>query len=172
MASCVRGVISTPADNNDINIFLSLENPCTFLLPNEKTWKHIFNTNSEFLQNCTEKQIILFKTTVNCLFNDTCYLVIGCFDWKTGVFQQIVVRGLLYPEGHLPFNCWRNFGHCWTPLLDTNISNDNIQTIKHSRKSSTTTKHGKRNSNLALMLLWGVITVEKWTCRDTYIVTS
>ena len=46
----------------------------------------------------TEKQIMLFKTTVNCLFNDIwCYLVIGCFDWKIGVFQQTVVRGLLYP---------------------------------------------------------------------------
>ena len=38
-----------------------------------------------------------FKTTVNCLFIDIwCYLVIGCFDWKIGVFQQTVVRSLLY----------------------------------------------------------------------------
>ena len=28
-------------DNNDINIFLSLKNPCTFLLAKEKTWKCI-----------------------------------------------------------------------------------------------------------------------------------
>ena len=41
---------------------------------------------------------MLLKTTVNCLFNDKwCYLVIGCFDWKIGVFQQTVVKGLLYP---------------------------------------------------------------------------
>ena len=34
---------------------------------------------------------MLFKTTVNCLSNDIwCYLVIGCFDWKIGVFQQTV----------------------------------------------------------------------------------
>ena len=38
-----------------------------------------------------------FKTTVNWLFNDICYLVMGCFDWKIGVFQQTVLRGLLYP---------------------------------------------------------------------------
>ena len=31
----------------EINIFLSLENPCTFLLVKEKTWKTICNTNSE-----------------------------------------------------------------------------------------------------------------------------
>ena len=85
-------------DNNDINIFLSLENPCIFLLAKEKTWKPIFNTNSELSQNRTEKQIILFKTTANCLFNDIwCHLVIGCFDWTNGLFQQTVVRVLLYP---------------------------------------------------------------------------
>ena len=30
----------------------------------------MFNTNSELSQNHTEKQIMLFKTTVNWLFND------------------------------------------------------------------------------------------------------
>ena len=53
--------------------------------------------NGELLQNHTEKQIMQFKTTVNCLFNDICYLFIGCFDWKIGIFQQTVVRGLLNP---------------------------------------------------------------------------
>ena len=38
-----------------------------------------------------------FKTEVNWLFNIWCYLVIGCFDWKIGVFQQTVVKGLLCP---------------------------------------------------------------------------
>ena len=42
-------------DNSDINIFLSLENLCTFLLAKEKTWQHIFNTNSELSQNRTKK---------------------------------------------------------------------------------------------------------------------
>ena len=51
-------------DNNDIKIFLSLENPCTCLLAKEKTWKHMFNLNSELSQNRTEKQIMRFKTTV------------------------------------------------------------------------------------------------------------
>ena len=33
------------------------------------------------------------QKTVNWLFNDIwSYLVIGCFDWKIGVFQQTVVR--------------------------------------------------------------------------------
>ena len=85
-------------DNTDINIFLLFEKLCTFLLAKKKVRKPIFNTNSELLQNPTEKQIMLFKTTVNCLFNDTwCYLVIASFGWKIGVFQQTVVRGLLYP---------------------------------------------------------------------------
>ena len=84
--------------NDNINIFKSLENPCTFLLAKEKTWKRIFNTNRELSQNCTEKQITPFKTTVNWLINDIwCYLVMGCFDWKISVFQQTVVKGLLYP---------------------------------------------------------------------------
>ena len=85
-------------DNNNINVFLSLENPCTFLLAKEKTWKRIFDTNSELFQNRTEKQIMLFKTTVNWLFNDIwCYLVIACLDWKICVFKQTFVRGLLHP---------------------------------------------------------------------------
>ena len=38
---------------------------------NERTLiTRIFKTNSELSQNCREKQILLFKTTVNCLFND------------------------------------------------------------------------------------------------------
>ena len=75
-------------DYNDINIFLSTENTCTFLLVKEKTWKSIFNTHSKLPQNRTEKQIMPFNTTVNWLFNYLWrYLVIGCFDWKIGVSQ-------------------------------------------------------------------------------------
>ena len=47
---------------NDINMFLLLENVCTFLLAKEKTWKCIFNTNSELSQNHTEKQIMVSET--------------------------------------------------------------------------------------------------------------
>ena len=79
-------------DNNNINISLSLENPCTFLLMKEKIWKQIFNTDSELSQNWTEKQIMPSKTTINWLFNDICYLFIACFDWKFGVFQQTLVQ--------------------------------------------------------------------------------
>ena len=78
---------------NNINIFLSLENPCTFLLAKEKTWKRIFNTNSELSQNRTEKQIMSSKAAINWLFNDKRrYLFIASFDWKIGVFQKTVAR--------------------------------------------------------------------------------
>ena len=64
----------------------------------EKTWKCIFNINSELSQKRTEKQIMPFKTALNWLFNDMwCYLVIDSFDWRIGIFQQTVVRGILYP---------------------------------------------------------------------------
>ena len=43
-----------------------------------------------------------FKTTLNWLFNDIgCHLVIGSFDCKICIFQQTVVRGLLYPQPYL-----------------------------------------------------------------------
>ena len=62
-------------------------------------WKHIFNVNSELSQNCTEKQILPLKTTLNWLFNDIwCYLVIVSFEWEIGIFKQTVVRDLLYPQ--------------------------------------------------------------------------
>ena len=63
-------------DNNDINIFLSLEKPCTILLAKVKTWKRIFNTKIELLRNRAEKQNMSSKTTLNWLFN----------NWKIGVF--------------------------------------------------------------------------------------
>ena len=98
LAKTETGFFRWKSTDNNINIFLSLENLCTFLLAKEEAWKHIFNTNRELWQNHTEKQIMPFKTTVNWLFNDIwCYLVIGCFDWKIVVFQQTVVRALLYP---------------------------------------------------------------------------
>ena len=52
-----------------------------------------FSTKSELSQNCTEKQIVPSKTTVNWLLNDIwCYWFIACFDWKIGIFRQAVVR--------------------------------------------------------------------------------
>ena len=44
---------------------MSLEKPWNFLPTKEKTWKSIFNSNSEISQNRTEKQIMPLKTTVN-----------------------------------------------------------------------------------------------------------
>ena len=56
------------------------------MLGKQKTWKRIFNTNSELLQNRAEKQIMSFKTTV------IACLVMACFVWKIDVFQQTVIR--------------------------------------------------------------------------------
>ena len=117
---------------------------------------------------------MLFKTLVSCLFNDTwCYLVIGCFDWTIGIFQQTVVRGYCILKGIYPSITEETLDtaghHCWTPtsVMMTYKQLNTVESICYS----TITKYGKRNMNLALMLLWGVMAVQKWTCRDTYIVT-
>ena len=52
--------------------------------------KWIFNANSDFLQNCTEKQIMPSETVVKLVIY--VYLFIAYFHWKIGVFQQTVVR--------------------------------------------------------------------------------
>ena len=59
-----------------------------FCLQKKRPEKCIFNINSELLQNRTEKQIMSFKAKLNWLFNDIRYLII---------FQQTVMRGILYP---------------------------------------------------------------------------
>ena len=73
--------------------------------------KYFWLSNSELLQNCTEKQIMLFKTAASWLFNDVwCYLVIGCFDLKIGIFQQTVLRVyymLKCKNGHNNKKMWR-----------------------------------------------------------------
>ena len=46
------------------------------------------NWDNELWQNDIEKQIMLFETTVNCLFNDYDVLVIDCFDWRIGIFSK------------------------------------------------------------------------------------
>ena len=86
-------------DYKCIDIFLSLENPCTVLLAKEKTLKCVFNTTSELLQIRTEKQIMSFKATVNWPFTGIWrYLVIGCFDWKIVLFLQIFVKIYYIPK--------------------------------------------------------------------------
>ena len=71
------------SSDHNINIFLSLENPCAFLIAKGITWKSIFNANSELPQNRTEKTNYAIQNNIK---------VIGCFDWKIVVFQQTVVR--------------------------------------------------------------------------------
>ena len=69
-------------------VFLSLENPCIFWLAKEKTWKRIFNTNSELSQNRTENQIVPSKI-INWLFNDIwCHLFIACLIEKLAFFSK------------------------------------------------------------------------------------
>ena len=78
-------------DYNEIMIFLSLKNACNFLFAKAKTWKSIFNTDSELLQNCTEKQTTPLKTTVICLFNDIwCYFSHWLFWLKNWRFSTVV----------------------------------------------------------------------------------
>ena len=57
-------------DYNEVNIFLSHENPCTFLLARRKDLQRSFNTISELSQNHIQKQFILPKTAINWQFND------------------------------------------------------------------------------------------------------
>ena len=66
-----------------------------FCLRKKRPEKRIFNINSELSQNHTEKQIMPFKTTLNLLFKWYIMLFSYCsFDWKIGIFQQTVVRGI------------------------------------------------------------------------------
>ena len=93
-------------DNNDMNIFLSLENPCTFLLAKEKSWKSSFNTNSELSQNRTEKQIMPLKTTVNLLFNDIWrYLLMVVFSEKLA-FSRKQLQGFIVSLKQILENYW------------------------------------------------------------------
>ena len=80
-------------DNNDI-IFLSLENPYTFLLAKIQTWKRIFNTNSDLTQNRTEKQIMSSKRAINWLFNVIYSLLVLI---EKLAFLTNICKGLLYP---------------------------------------------------------------------------
>ena len=65
------------------------------MLVKQKAWKNIFNTDSKLSEDLTQKQIMIFKTTVNRI-NLWRYLIICCFDWNTGVFQQTVVVRVYY----------------------------------------------------------------------------
>ena len=64
----------------------------------KKIPENAFLTLTVNYQNLREKQIMLLKTILILLFNNTWfYLVISSFDWKIGIFQQIVAKDLLYP---------------------------------------------------------------------------
>ena len=133
-------------DYNDTDIFLSRENSCTFFLAKEKAWKSIFNNNSDLSQNLREKQIILFKATVNWLSNDIWwYLVIGWFYWKIGVFQQTVVR--VYCILNRKSKCDSNA----TQKDKIVIENNNIKAIMSSPRAWD--KDQKKNIRFSLHFL-------------------
>ena len=44
--------------------------------------------NHQLLQNRIEKEIMPFKTTVDCLFNDICYLVLAVLIEKLAFFNK------------------------------------------------------------------------------------
>ena len=67
-------------NNNNIKIFLSLENPCAFLLVKEKTWKCIFN---ELSQNCTESYLLVVPKLGN--FPE-------CFNFGISIFQMVQIK--------------------------------------------------------------------------------
>ena len=68
-----------------------------FCLRNKRPEKEFLTLTVSYCK-IVQKNKLSFKTAVNWLFNDIWrFLVIACFEWKIGVFQQIVVRGLLYP---------------------------------------------------------------------------
>ena len=93
-----QGFVDERAMITATNIFLLLENPSTFLLTKEKTWKCVFKTNSKLSQNRTVNQIMPFKTTINWLFTDIwCYLVIGYLIEKLSRFFRQRVLRVSYP---------------------------------------------------------------------------
>ena len=85
-------VINDHSMHEKFNIFLSPEKLCTLLLVKKKRPENAFLILTvNYHRIVQKKHIMLFRTTVDCLFTDIwCYSVIGCFDWKT------VVRDLLY----------------------------------------------------------------------------
>ena len=85
--------------HRDITDFVNLgifKDPKTWI-----SWKRniTFLSNKNILSLCLRQYILkVYCFLVEVTFNDIwCYLVIGCFDWKIGIFQQIAARGLLYP---------------------------------------------------------------------------
>ena len=111
--------------------------PCTFLLVKEKTWKRIFNTNSELSQNRTEKQIMQSKTIINWLFKDiwswlknwrfstvvkVYYIVNYCH--KELHFKEVELFYILFKcSSHLQHKCLEYWKH-------TSLNIENVEYLK------------------------------------------
>ena len=112
------------------------------MLSKEETWKRMFNANSELWQNRTEKQIMPLKTTVKWLFNNICYLVIGCFDWN--LHEILDLR-----------NCNRFLSHLqavkWVWNLTKITKKINVQELLTSRK-----------------LVWLPLLLPRCLCRENW----
>ena len=71
-----------------------------------------------YRKNCTEKQIMPFNTTLNGILNDMwCYLVIGSFDWKNCILQQIASLIRLW---HHKFKNWYDLSNQAIFIYDQN----------------------------------------------------
>ena len=112
------------------------------MLVKQKAWKNIFNTDSKLSEDLTQKQIMIFKTTVNRI-NLWRYLIICCFDWNTGVFQQTVVVRVYYilkdglknnQEKILYFFRGRQFSYLQAMICYLNIKRLTVQSIAEKKK--------------------------------------
>ena len=76
-------------DNNDINIFLSVENPRTLLLAKEKTWKSILTLVVNYPKIVQKNKLCHPKQQkIGYLIIYAVYLLIALFDFKIGSFKK------------------------------------------------------------------------------------
>ena len=57
-------------DDNNINIFLSMENPCTFLLAKEKTWKDLLTLTVSYRKVILKNKLCNSKQQIGYLIYD------------------------------------------------------------------------------------------------------
>ena len=80
-------------DNNKINNFCHWKNLLHFCLRKKRPENAFLILTVNYRKIVQINRICPPKQQINWLFNDIWrYLVIACFDWKLGVFQQAVWR--------------------------------------------------------------------------------
>ena len=83
------------------------------MLAKEKTWKRIFNSNSELSQNRTEKQIMSTKTTINWLFKFQDFHRRNCIT----PCNRISIKHLLTTTGNFWNYCGQSLAGSGFPIL-------------------------------------------------------